>query len=829
MSLLLTQDLNLVAQLNSIIDQMELQRHAYYPLTHHGKDGAKEICRIIGGIADNLPEDKKLSEEEKFTISCAALLCHIGLQAPDLRMLGQHIDKRGLSDSQQVLLWEKHALISYHIIRRDITDSEATGASIEFGLDKENPYIEPIALLVKYQDGPLEKGNYPISWPDIGSLRMELMSALFQFACQAAFDYRRIVWKRVYFQTTRETKITFWPYLYYRGLVFVDPLVLRPQFYIPRGVAELSAILQATVENKLRATYNSVMSTLVRYGLDLRLVEGKVEIMDGKDPWPMPEEVAFELRNKKVEWTEIAEFAEDKKIPDHKPDHYLTSILKPGNTLQRGRYEIQQVLSTPQSSNSYVYKAVDHILLDRPVVIKDPAFFTQQEILSQDDYKRLINRYHREVHILSDNPHPYMVQIYDLLEERFMIQEWVEGTSLRQIILDQKELPIADIIQLALEACDVMAYLGKTIGAIHRDIKPEHIFRRLNGHLCIIDFGIARASGLKTGYSSTQSIDGTWAYMAPEQFRGREDVRSDIFSLGVTLYEAIAFKLPYPRGAYAAEVYTSAVVPKPISLSEFRTSMPKELDLCLQKAIEINPDDRFTSWEDFQHELSSVLEKSKSNLPMFSEGISLRKSYQHTIFAVPDKLGEPLGTGFLLARHGTFWAVTCGHLMLNLGKTLRDEVRLEHFDSEVGFFTGLIAYLMYPDSMSPRFWSAKEDICIMKASLDFEWPKSLYLADVIPLPVHECFCFGYILSRQPRGAFIEHISVVNEAPRGFVELRQSRSSESSDPSIEEGASGTPLCDSAGKLLGIVQAAHGRNVAYLIPMKTILDLIDKISP
>jgi serine/threonine-protein kinase len=247
-----------------------------------------------------------------------------------------------------------------------------------------------------------------------------------------------------------------------------------------------------------------------------------------------------------------------------------------------------------------VYKAVD-TKLSRPAALK----FLLRE-MTQD--KTFVRRFIREAQAASALDHPNVCTIYEITETKdgrmYIAMAYYDGKNLRSR-LSQGPLPIEDAIFLAAGVADGLDQAHRK-GIIHRDIKPANLIVTSEGVAKVVDFGLAKVTGRSELTRSGVTL-GTLAYMSPEQTQGKTlDQRTDIFSLGVALYEMLTGENPFLGESDAAVVYKIVNVdPRPPS--EIRPGLPTSLDRVLGMALEKHRDKRYRTMADFRDDLVAVL------------------------------------------------------------------------------------------------------------------------------------------------------------------------------------------------------------------------------
>ncbi len=272
-----------------------------------------------------------------------------------------------------------------------------------------------------------------------------------------------------------------------------------------------------------------------------------------------------------------------------------------------GNYKITAELA--RGGMGTVYRA-KHQNLPREVVVKSILL----KAFTPSVQTHLKARFRREAYIQSQLDHPNIVRVYEfftLEDNYFLIMEYVQGLSLKELISRQGVKTHTQAIYVAKQALAALDYAhnfsyidetgGRSAGLIHRDIKPANLLIGSRGLLKITDFGIVKAMGDE---ELTQSgfQPGTVEYMSPEQILGHEvDERSDIYSLGVTFYEMLTGRLPFPRSATGSDwqVRKGHIEMAPPALTVLRPEIHPELSAIVMKSLEKDPAARYRSAAEF--------------------------------------------------------------------------------------------------------------------------------------------------------------------------------------------------------------------------------------
>ena len=259
-----------------------------------------------------------------------------------------------------------------------------------------------------------------------------------------------------------------------------------------------------------------------------------------------------------------------------------------------GNYKIEDKLG--EGGMGAVYRGVD-TMLDREVAIKA----LRPELASQT---AVVERFRSEAVTLAKLNHPNIAALYTMFrqgEELYMVLEFVRGETLDSIIQRRGAMPADEVIPVFCQILDGIDHAHE-FGIVHRDIKPANMMLTENGKLKVLDFGIARLLG-SARMTRAGNIIGTLEYMAPEQVKGQEtDGRSDIYALGMMLYEILTGKLPFDTDN-EFELMKSQTEFMPTPPREINPDIPEAVEAAIMQAIQKNPDERFQTAGDFRETL----------------------------------------------------------------------------------------------------------------------------------------------------------------------------------------------------------------------------------
>jgi eukaryotic-like serine/threonine-protein kinase len=252
------------------------------------------------------------------------------------------------------------------------------------------------------------------------------------------------------------------------------------------------------------------------------------------------------------------------------------TALQPGDVLG-GRYEILQLLG--EGGMGAVYKAMDREL-DRPVALKliRPELAANPAILA---------RFKQELLLAHQVTHKNVIRIYDLGDAdgvKFITMEFVEGQDLRALIQEKKKFSPEEAVEITQQVCRALE-ATHSVGVIHRDLKPQNIMRDRSGRILLMDFGLARTVEGE-GMTQTGALVGTMEYMSPEQALGKDlDQRSDLFTVGLILYELLTGKMPF-RAESALASLIKRTQERAVPVSDQDNTIPRPLSNIVSKCLE---------------------------------------------------------------------------------------------------------------------------------------------------------------------------------------------------------------------------------------------------
>jgi serine/threonine protein kinase len=266
-----------------------------------------------------------------------------------------------------------------------------------------------------------------------------------------------------------------------------------------------------------------------------------------------------------------------------------------------GKYEIQTMLG--KGASGTVYLAKDSFT-GRQVALKtiEPEVFRDPEFGAV--YRA---QFQNEASLAGKIRHPHIVAVYDAVlgeDSGYIAMEVVSGGDLSQYAKPDALLPVADVLQIGFKCCGALDYAYREQGIVHRDIKPANILVTKDADVKIADFG---AAFLRKSKSAQTSAVGSPFYMAPEQIEGRElTFHSDMYSLGVVLYELLTGRRPFSGKSIEALVQ-QILFEEPAPPSRLREGIPAEIDAVVMRAMKKRPEQRYGTWAQLSVELSRTV------------------------------------------------------------------------------------------------------------------------------------------------------------------------------------------------------------------------------
>ncbi len=267
----------------------------------------------------------------------------------------------------------------------------------------------------------------------------------------------------------------------------------------------------------------------------------------------------------------------------------MMNPVRPGDQLDH--YRIDSLVA--RSGMASIFRATD-LRSGHPVAIKIPHPEMESDLV-------FFERFHREAEIGRRLDHPGVMKIFpdDSSGRVYLAMEWVEGRLLRKILSEEGKLPAERAVRITLGICDALDYIHSH-GVVHRDLKPENIMVDSNDRIKLIDFGIAANAGARRiTFTKLSNTMGTPDYISPEQVAGRRgDARSDLYALGVMLYEMLTGKVPF-AGPNAFAIMNDRLLNNPVPPREINPEISPPLQEIIYRALERDPKNRYASAREF--------------------------------------------------------------------------------------------------------------------------------------------------------------------------------------------------------------------------------------
>ncbi|MHB8288107.1 MAG: Stk1 family PASTA domain-containing Ser/Thr kinase [Acidimicrobiales bacterium] len=316
-------------------------------------------------------------------------------------------------------------------------------------------------------------------------------------------------------------------------------------------------------------------------------------------------------------------------------------LLAPG-TILGGRYELSHQIA--RGGMADVYRARDR-QLDRPVALK--VLFPE---LSVD--RAFVERFRREAQAAANLSHPHIVPVFDWGEDSgvyFIVMEFVDGRPLSAILHSTGALASARAAAIAADVANALGYAHRN-GVVHRDVKPGNVLITDEGLVKVTDFGIARAVNTTESLTQTGAVMGTAAYFSPEQAQGHPvDGRSDVYSLGVVLYEMVTGQPPF-TGDTPVAVASKHVREFPVPVRERNPVVPVGMEAVIMRALAKSPAERYASADDLQADLVRFQEGAPLAASTATQMVGI--SPATTALGAVDSRTQALSPSMAAAQHG---------------------------------------------------------------------------------------------------------------------------------------------------------------------------------
>jgi serine/threonine protein kinase len=301
-----------------------------------------------------------------------------------------------------------------------------------------------------------------------------------------------------------------------------------------------------------------------------------------------------------------------------------------------------------ESGMASIFRATD-MRDGRQVALKIPHFAMEAD-------PALFDRFKREEAIGIALDHPNVMRIYadDERTRVYMVMEWVDGRLLRQVMFEAGKLPVERAVHITLGILKALEYIHKN-GVVHRDLKPENIMLDPQDGIKLIDFGIASQEGAKRlTYAGFTQTMGSPDYISPEQVKGkRGDARSDVYSVGIMLYEMLSGRTPF-SGPSPLAVMNDRLINHPLPPREAEPSITPQMQEVLYRALERDPKNRYPSAQSFAQDLEHLDQVGIAERTELTDWRNRRSVQSRKIFFYIGLALIPFAlffVMFLLARH----------------------------------------------------------------------------------------------------------------------------------------------------------------------------------
>jgi len=277
------------------------------------------------------------------------------------------------------------------------------------------------------------------------------------------------------------------------------------------------------------------------------------------------------------------------------------------------RFELVELVGSGGMSS--VFRARDQVL-ERDVALK----ILHDRLVGEQE---VVDRFGREARLVAALSHRNIVAVIDRGDydgRPYIVFEYVAGENLKQLVAREGPLRVARALELAIEIARGLAFAHEQ-GYVHRDVKPQNVLLNGKGEAKVTDFGIARPLEVQDGETQTGTVLGTCDYISPEQAQGRRvDTQSDVYSLGIVLYELLTGQVPFTGDNFVA-VAMQHINAEPPPVSLLRPEVPRRVEAAVARALAKEPSERFYSMNDFCSELRACLAELRSSDDMMATGV----------------------------------------------------------------------------------------------------------------------------------------------------------------------------------------------------------------
>jgi serine/threonine protein kinase len=401
-----------------------------------------------------------------------------------------------------------------------------------------------------------------------------------------------------------------------------------------------------------------------------------------------------------------------------------------------------------------VYLAHD-VALDRDVAIKvlriDPRLK-----LSEEAKKETVLRFQQEAQAAARLNHPNIVSIYHVGKRRnqhYIVMEYLKGKSFAQLLKSGMKLPLPILLKQMIQVCVALDFAHQR-GVVHRDIKPDNIVLLDDGTVKVTDFGIARIEGSELVKTKDETFMGTISYCSPEQFKefSNVDNRTDIFSLGVVLYQLVTGRLPF-KGSTPWEVMNNIVTSEPISPRKITPDVPPRLDHIILKALSKRPEHRFQAANEFKNaiedvvlEIEPMIQETKIMERPMETNMNMRRSRSSPWFKFPIIMGLIMFIDYRLLKDYTKQIGTDSDIYSI--EIFKDSQLIARYHAQYAAFEEDILMISYP------LFIKGEGAGIIKIGFSKGGIKHrvsrIWKFTAVGLGVVLCFVLGYLVFSRPK-------------------------------------------------------------------------------